>query len=158
MKSVKAYCLIGLLSIALLTGACAAPADVPPTPTPSPTPMPSPVPPVEVPDASPFQQITCTEEGSRKIAEQFLRTSPTFAFDGIEESVALVEVLYPDIEYAWGFVFRFESRHPGYGDRSGRVLAQVITPHEAIINVEQGEVVSATIDGRWDMIAQCTIG
>ena len=149
MKSVKAYCLIGLLSIAFFTGACAAPADVPPTPTPSPTPM---------PDASPSQQITYTEEGSRKIAEQFLRTSPTFAFDGIEESVALIEVLYPDIEYAWGFVFRFESRHPGYGDRSGRVLAQVITPHEAKINVERGEVVSATIDGRWDMIAQCTIG
>jgi len=149
LKSVKAYCLIGLLSIALFTGACAAPADVLPTPTPSPTPM---------PDASPSQQITCTEEGSRKIAEQFLRTSPTFAFDGIEESVALIEVLYPDIEYAWGFVFRFESRHPGYGDRSGRVLAQVITPHEAIINVERGEVVSATIDGRWDMLAQCTIG
>lgn len=94
------------------------------------------------------------EEESRDIAREFVENSPTFEFDGIEESLELVETLYPDILYAWQFVFRFESRHAGYGDRTGQVLAQVITPHRSIITVEEGEVVSAVLDGKWDMMNQ----
>jgi len=95
-----------------------------------------------------------TEEGSRKLAEKFVRDSPTFKFDGSPASLKLVETLYPDMENAWQFVFRFESAHAGYGDRTGQMLAQVITPHEATITVEQGEVVNAIMDEKWDMVNQ----
>jgi len=95
-----------------------------------------------------------TEEQSRKLAEQFVRNSPTFLFDGMEETLKLVETLYPDIEESWAFIFHFESKHAGYGDRTGQVLAQVITPHEAVIAVEQGEIKSAIMDEKWDMLTQ----
>lgn len=95
-----------------------------------------------------------TEEAARQIAENFVRNSPTFAFDGIVESLELVETLYPDIEQAWSFVFHFESRQAGYGDRTGQKLAQVITPHEAMVTVEQGKVKTALMDNKWDMVNQ----
>jgi len=95
-----------------------------------------------------------TGEQARRTAEEFVRNSATFQFDGIGDSLELVETLYPDMEYAWQFVFRFESRHAGYGDRTGQMLAQVITPHEAVITVERGEVINAIMDEKWDMMAQ----
>ena len=95
-----------------------------------------------------------TEEVARQLAEDFVRNSPTFAFDGIEESLELTETLYSDMENAWTFVFHFHSRQAGYGDRTGQMLAQVITPHEAVIRVEQSEVKSAVMNGKWDMVNQ----
>lgn len=117
-----------------------------------------------------FDITTCpyfyTEEGSRELAEEFVRNCPTFLFDGMEESLTLKETKAllkehkpgsPEMlskEHGWAFTFKFESRHDGYGDRSGQVLNQVITPHEAVIMVEAGEVTSAIMDGVWDMINQ----
>ena len=95
-----------------------------------------------------------TEEAARQKAEEFVKHSPTFIFDGIEDSLELVETLYPDIENAWQFVYHFQSRHAGYGDKTGQMLAQMITPHEAIVTVENGVVKSAVMDEKWDMIAQ----
>jgi hypothetical protein len=107
-----------------------------------------------------------TEETSRELANDFVRSSPTFVFDGIEESLVLEETVYLLKEHkpgspetlsnlhGWSFTFKFESRHEGYGDRSGQILAQVITPHQAVIMVEDGEVTSAIMDGAWDMINQ----
>jgi hypothetical protein len=109
--------------------------------------------------AGPWPSIyTCpyfmTEEGSFEIAENFLINSPTFQFDGIEDTLKLEETLYPDIENAYQFVFSFDSRHSGYGDREGQALLQVITPHEAVITIERGEIKSAVMDGKWDMKEQ----
>jgi hypothetical protein len=95
-----------------------------------------------------------TEEDARQMAENYVRNSPTFVFDGIEDTLQLVETLYPDIENAWQFVFGFESAHAGYGDQTGQMLAEVITTHEAIITVEQGKVKNAIMDEKWDMINQ----
>ncbi|MFO8144046.1 MAG: META domain-containing protein [Dehalococcoidales bacterium] len=98
-----------------------------------------------------------TEEQAEQIAEEFVKNSPTFVFDGIEDTLELVETLYPDIENAWQFVYEFDSQHAGYGDREGQVLAQVITPHQAIITVENGQVVSAMIDEQWNMLTRTMI-
>jgi hypothetical protein len=103
---------------------------------------------------TPVTPADVTEEVSRELAEGFVRNSPTFVFAGIEETLKLVETLYPDMENTWQFVFHFESRQAGYGDRTGRMLAQVITPHEAIVTVERGEVKNAVMDEKWDMINQ----
>ncbi|MFO8100736.1 MAG: protease inhibitor I42 family protein [Dehalococcoidia bacterium] len=104
------------------------------------------------------QKEIFTEESSREMAEEFVRNSPTFVFDGMPESLKLVETLYPDIENAWQFVFNFDSRHAGYGDRTGRMLAQVITRHEAIVTVEEGAVTNAVLDQKWDMKEQRLLG
>ncbi|MFH0851049.1 MAG: hypothetical protein V1924_08940 [Candidatus Bathyarchaeota archaeon] len=96
-----------------------------------------------------------TAEEAESIALSFLRNSPTFKFDGIEASISVSEVFvmesYP-VQYA--FMVAFECSHPGYGDRAGQVLAQVITPHEIRIVVSAGEVQSAIIDDEWDELIQ----
>ncbi len=95
-----------------------------------------------------------SQEDSQKIAEDFLRGSPTFRFDGIEDTLKLVLIEAGGKPYRWEFHYAFQSRQAGYGDRSGLILAQVITDHKAQIVVEQGEVVHAVLDGKWDMIRQ----
>ena len=93
-----------------------------------------------------------TEEEARQIAENCVSNSPMFAFDGIEDTLQLMEIVYPDNENALQFVVQFESRHTGYGDRTGQMLAYVITPDEAVITIEHGEVKLVMIDEKWDMI------
>ena len=109
-----------------------------------------------VTELSAFTQMS--KEESQKIAEEFLRNSPTFVFDGIEDTVRLVDTITLRCPCCWQFIFEFESRHAGYGDRTGQALAQVITPHKAAITVEQGEVRYAVMDGKWDMINQKMLG
>lgn len=98
-----------------------------------------------------------TEEKARQLAEEFVRKSPTFTFDGMEGSLELVETLYPDIENAWQFIYSFDSRHAGYGDRTGQGLAQVITSHEASVVAENGQIKTAILDNKWDMLDQTEI-
>lgn len=90
-----------------------------------------------------------SKEDSQKIAIDFLQNSPTFRFDGIESTLKL-----SGAEEGWEFGYQFQSSHAGYGDRTGLILAQVITDHSAEIVVENGEVVYAVIDGKWDMLRQ----
>ena len=54
--------------------------------------------------------------------------------------------------------YTFTSSHAGYGDRSGKVTAQLITEHSIKIMIVDGNVESAVIDGKWDEIGQFMIG
>jgi hypothetical protein len=54
--------------------------------------------------------------------------------------------------------YNFTSSHAGYGDRSGKVTAQVITGHSILITIVDGTVDSAVIDGKWDEKGQFLIG
>jgi len=98
------------------------------------------------------------EEESLNIAQQFLENSPTYKFDGIEETLKHEETLTLRCPYCWQFIFTFNSRQAGYGDRTGQMLAQVITQHTARITVEQREVTYAVLDNKWDMLQQEKIG
>ncbi len=95
-----------------------------------------------------------TEEESQQIALDYLLQSPTFLFDGIEDSVELVSTETLRCPYCWTFIYDFDCSHAGYGDRTGQMLAQVITPHEAIITIEEGAVTNAILDQKWDMLTQ----
>ncbi|HIH69093.1 hypothetical protein [Methermicoccus shengliensis] len=90
---------------------------------------------------------------SLRIAEQFIRTAPTFAYDGDESTLTLVDSnqLSPS---SWEFTFTFQSRTAGYGNRAGMMVAQVLTNHTAVIRVEDGDVVYAVYDGVWDELNQ----
>jgi len=109
-----------------------------------------------VTEESAFKQMS--EEESQKIAEEFLRNSPTFVFDGMEDTLMLADTLTARCPYCWAFIFEFDCAHPGYADRTGKVLAQVITPHRAVIGVEELEITSAVIDERWDMVRREWVG
>ena len=95
-----------------------------------------------------------SKEESQKIAEDFLRGSSTFRFDGIESTLKLVRSSGKQEISRWEFHYEFQCRHAGYGDRTGLILAQVITDHRAQIVVEQGKVIHSVLDGKWDMLRQ----
>lgn len=89
------------------------------------------------------------EADNRLIAGNFIKNDTTYVFDGIEDTLKLTDTIKTD--KGWQFTFEFDSRHAGYGDRTGQALAEVITPHTAVITVENGRVTSAIMDDYWDM-------
>ncbi len=104
-------------------------------------------------------QVTALQQLSQEIAQQaaldFVKNEATFKFDGIADTLKLVDTTsLSRCIYCWAFTWAFDSAHGGYGDRTGEVVAQVITPHQAVIVVEQTTVTSAVMDGIWDMIKQ----
>jgi hypothetical protein len=89
------------------------------------------------------------------IAVHFLKNSPTFKFDGIETSIEVLDSKslerYPVL---YVMEIGFTSSSAGYGDRSSGIVAQVLTDHKIVVQVENGAVVSAIIDGVWDELIQ----
>ncbi len=84
-------------------------------------------------------------------AKQFVMDDPTFKFDGMLDT--LEAELEANNDPAIVKV-SFTSRQAGYGDRSGMMLAQVLTPHECVLEISGGRVQSAVMDGTWDMMIQ----
>jgi len=113
-----------------------------------------------------------TRDAASLIAERFVKNDPTFSYDGLKDTLSLrvehvnslndfatpklsgltIALTLPLEPKEYTFKAKFDSRHSGYGDRTGKILAQVITPHEAEITVSNCQVVSAVMDGKWDMI------
>lgn len=88
-------------------------------------------------------------EEAREVAENWIvNNSPTYTFDGSGLALQSEEELAEEETYL--FVFSFESRAAGYGDRTSEMAAQVITSHTVEIIVQEGEVVSAVTDGDYD--------
>jgi hypothetical protein len=99
------------------------------------------------------QPSTGSREVSRQKALEFVRLETTFRFDGIPETLEATETT--SVGNGWQFTIEFDSRHPGYGNRSGQILAQVITHHTTEITVQGGlGVTKAIMDYVWDMIEQ----
>ena len=94
-------------------------------------------------------------EDAEEIALEFLRNGATFKYDGIEESIEVEEIrILESFPVQYIVIISFDSAHAGYGDRTGQVLAQVVTPHSAWIKVVNGEIVSAVLDNTWDELNQ----
>jgi len=98
--------------------------------------------------------ISYTEEQAVDIALDFVVNSPTFLFDGIMYSVEMASVEPLRMLWTWEVKVRFQCSHAGYGDRTGMVLAQVITAHEIRVVVSEGVVIRATVDETWDELNQ----
>jgi len=100
-------------------------------------------------------QKTDTAAMSLDVATWFVKSSPTFAFDGIENTlkvqIVAVRESYPE---QYEIEATFSSRAAGYGDRTDKFLAQVITPHTLKMVVSSGNVVSAIMDEQWDELNQ----
>ncbi len=75
----------------------------------------------------------------------------------MEEGVKLIDVEDLDEANSWAFDYEFECINAGYGDRSGQSVIGVITPHAARITEVGGEVTSAIMNQKWDMMEQKTI-
>ncbi len=99
-----------------------------------------------------------SQDESQEIARQYVINDPTFQFDGMMGTLALVNTTTLKCPYCWEFVYQFDCRQAGYGNRAGLIVAQVITPHPASIVVQEGKVTSAVMDSNWDMMGQKVIG
>ena len=105
-----------------------------------------------------FTCIACTQspagsrEGSQRVAKEFVRLETTFRFDGIPETLEVTSTT--SVGNGWKYTVEFDSRHAGYGNRSGQALAEVITHHVAEVTVQAGLIATAIMDGEWDMINQ----
>jgi len=89
------------------------------------------------------------------IAQEFIKSSPTFAFDGMPETLE-VELVAIRESFPEQYVIEadFDSLHGGYGDRTDQMVIQVITQHTMNLVVINGEVTSAILDGKWDELNQ----
>jgi hypothetical protein len=92
------------------------------------------------------------QEEPQIIAEHFVKNDSTYLFDGMPETFKFTSTSL--LEAGGKYTFEFDCRHAGYGDRTGQILAQVITHHSAIVTIQAGKVTSAMIDGVWDMVKQ----
>ncbi|MEM3089213.1 MAG: hypothetical protein QXY22_01445 [Candidatus Nitrosotenuis sp.] len=86
-----------------------------------------------------------------QIALDFVRSSPTFAFDGMEDTLVVDSVhAMESFPVQYRVQISFDSAHGGFGDREGQVLTQVITHHKMDLLISEGIVMSAVTDGQWD--------
>jgi hypothetical protein len=91
-----------------------------------------------------------TEEESVMIAKQFVENSSTYLFDGF--GIAFKDSAIQSCQDCWKVRFTFSSISSGYGDRTGKTLDFIETSHLAALDVEQGRITTALLDGKWDMI------
>jgi hypothetical protein len=109
-----------------------------------------------VPAQTTVTTIPITQEEQEKnealgVAQRFIVTTPTFAFDGDintldTEYIGILESFPPQ----YMIKLSFDSTHGGYGNREGQMLTQVITHHKMDIVVSEGKVISAITDETWD--------
>jgi hypothetical protein len=91
---------------------------------------------------------------AQKIALDFIKGGPTYAFDGVEGTLTLTNTQTLQTPNTWQFTYEFDCSHAGYGDRSGQSPAEALTHHVAVITVENGSVTSAILDGAWNELTQ----
>ena len=86
-----------------------------------------------------------------EIAREFVMSSPTFAFDGMEDTLEFGPITalesFPE---QYRIETTFTSSHGGYGDRTDQIVTQVLTPHTMEIIISEGQVISAVTDEKWD--------
>ena len=115
------------------------------------------------PNVYPETEPEGIERRVMNISTDYIKDSPTFMFDGIEETLELEQFMIRETSPPqYVLTYNFNSRYAGYGDRFGQAVADVITAHRAMIIltvelVENGvsyEIDAAHIDGQWNILEQ----
>jgi len=100
---------------------------------------------------------TPDESQIKDLAESWIRKAPTYKYDGSGLGIVnyIQQESYP-VRHV--LTYNFMSSHAGYGDRSGKVTAPVITDHTIKITIIDSTVDSAIIDEKWDEMGQFMVG
>ena len=86
-----------------------------------------------------------TLEKSREETIKWIENeSPTYLHDGFDLVLINEETIIENSTYR--FIFDFNSTTTGFGDRTEKITAQVITSHQMELIVDRGEVISAITD------------
>lgn len=97
--------------------------------------------------------VSTSPEEAEEIAENWIKSAPTYSFDGFDLKLENHEIL-ESIPEQHILTYTFTNRHGGYGDRTGQIVTEALTPHRIEITVSGRNVTSAIIDGKWDELAQ----
>jgi len=87
-----------------------------------------------------------------------VNSCPTYVFDGM--GLKFIEGRKSDMipcENCYEMEFTFNSRNSGYGNRTGEVVAQVITPHRIVVLMRDNKVNKAVTDQKYDEINEVFI-
>ena len=103
-----------------------------------------------------FNGITEDNTQIIDLTRQFIVTSPTFAFDGISDSLEIKIISSDVFESKYFLEGKFKTLHTGYGDRTNLDLSEDITLHVIEVSVVDGKIISAIIDTQWDELNQIT--
>ena len=98
----------------------------------------------------PLNDEGSAEAGLEAAGNWILNNSPTYLFDG--SNLEHLDTVTLNCLDCYGYIFTFDSAHAGYGERSGQVLAQVITPHTIGVATKEGTVIQAVTDKVYDEI------
>ncbi len=86
-----------------------------------------------------------------EMAKDYVTTTPTFAFDGMPETLQVIDVrIMESFPEQYVITIQFTSTHGGYGDRTDQIVTEALTPHTMEILIVEDEVISAVTDNTWD--------
>lgn len=97
--------------------------------------------------------LSTSPQEAERIGRTWVENAPTYSYDGFDlklENHTILETI-PEQHF---LTYTFTSRQGGYGNRTGQMTIQVITPHKIEIIVSEKNVTSAVIDGEWDELSQ----
>jgi hypothetical protein len=155
MKIKRVFCIATLVALVALTAACASVASIAVTTTKINEATTSPTSNTETATTVTFTPPIGNVDDAQQAAADFIRNGATYKFDGTGDIVFIhSDPGWTSSFMSWSFTFAFETLHPGYGDRSGQALAQMMTKHNAVVLVElsNNRVRSAICDNQYDML------
>jgi hypothetical protein len=97
--------------------------------------------------------LSTSPQEAEMIARTWIEKAPTYSFDGFDLKLEKHEIL-KTLPEQHSLTYTFTSRHGGYGNRTGQITTQALTPHKIEIIVSEGDIIFAVIDGEWDELSQ----
>jgi hypothetical protein len=97
--------------------------------------------------------ISTPPQEAERTARTWIESAPTYSFDGFDLKLENHEILETIPEQHF-LTYTFTSRQGGYGNRTGQMITQALTPHKIEIIVSEKNITSAVIDGEWDELSQ----
>jgi hypothetical protein len=95
------------------------------------------------------------EDMDRKVID-FIKNTATFKFDGDPNSLSFTKTEFSPISSfrSVDYIIRFQTAHPGHGNRKDQIITQVVTEHTARVyfDVDRRVVRIAACDNSWDLI------
>ncbi|MFA5076955.1 MAG: hypothetical protein WC488_00840 [Candidatus Micrarchaeia archaeon] len=103
------------------------------------------------------QPANSNEELALEKAQDFVMDDETYAFDGMVGTLKHVNTTTLKCPDCWIFTFTFVSSSGGYGNRTGQQVLTVLTPHTAVIQITGGNITSAYLDKKWNMLTEAML-
>jgi hypothetical protein len=90
-------------------------------------------------------------EQAKSAAEAWIKSAPTYSYDCSDLTfIDIGQLNTIPITY----ILRYSFKSAGYGDRRNVTGPQIITTHEITVAINEGQVMGAVIDSKWNELTQ----